>query len=131
VSTSPSPSLKLRRTTTALAYDDGKLGWGPIAAALVIDAADLISAGPHGLVIGGVLTTIFALANGARPRRALLLGLLGAIYCALPLTEPIPLATMLTLVHGFVLRTRAQHKPQRDQPPSAALTPTGGHHVQS
>lgn len=102
-----SRSINLRRSTAALARDNGKLGWAPIIAALAIDLADLISAGPHGLVIGGVLTSLFALACGARPRRAMLLGLLGAIYCALPLTEPIPLATMLTLVHGFVLRLRS------------------------
>lgn len=105
-----SRSISLRRSTAALARDDGKLGWAPILAALAIDLADLISAGPHGLVIGGVLTSLFALACGARPRRALLLGLLGAVYCALPLTEPVPLATMLTLVHAFVLRVRSSRE---------------------
>jgi hypothetical protein len=125
VSTAPgpahSPSFSLRRSTVALARDDGKLGWAPIVAALAIDLADLISAGPHGLIIGGVLTTAFALACGVRARRALLLGVLGAIYCALPLTEPVPLATMLTLVHGFLLRMRS----------TQTKTPSGGHHVQS
>jgi hypothetical protein len=111
VSNAPGPAvsrpISLRRSTAALARDDGKLGWAPIIAALAIDLADLISAGPHGLVIGGVLTTLFALACGARAGRAVLLGMLGAVYCALPLTEPIPLATMLTLVHGFMLRRRS------------------------
>jgi hypothetical protein len=93
------------------------MGWAPIVAALAIDLADLVSAGPHGLIIGGVLTTIVALASGVRLRRALGLGALGAVYLALPLTEPVPLATMLTLVHGFLLRTRATH---RDQPSSPA-----------
>lgn len=123
MSNAPSPaaspsSFSLRRSSVALARDDGRLGWAPIIAALAIDLADLISAGPHGLVIGGVLTTSFALACGVRARRAIVLGLLGAIYCALPLTEPIPLATMLTLVHGFVLRSRASKAAA--QPPSAA-----------
>lgn len=125
VSNAPGPavsrSFSLRRSTAALAQSDGRLGWAPIIAALAIDLADLISAGPHGLVIGGVLTTAFALACGARARRAIVLGLLGAVYCALPLTEAVPLATMLTLVHAFVLRTRAARKSdESDQPPSAA-----------
>jgi len=119
VSTTPgpaAPSLSLRRSTAALARDDGKLGWAPIVAALAIDLADLVSAGPHGLVIGGVLTTIVALANGVRLRRALGLGVLGAVYLALPLTEPIPLATMLTLIHGFLLRMRSNNSTQPSSP---------------
>lgn len=103
----PLPSPSLRRTTATLARDDGRLGWAPVIAALAIDLADLVGAGPHGLVIGGVLTTIFALASGARLRRSLGFGVLGAIYLALPLTEPVPLATMLTLIHGFSLRMRS------------------------
>jgi hypothetical protein len=114
VSTAPGPvasALPLRRSAAALARDDGRLGWTPIVGALAIDLADVFSAGPHGLVIGGVLTMIVALASGARFSRALLLGVLGAVYCALPFTEPIPLATMLTLLHGFMLRMRSAKPP--------------------
>lgn len=93
----------------------------PIVAALAIDLADFATAGPIGLIaglaVGGVLTTIVALASGVRPGRALLLGMLGGIYCALPMTEAIPLATMLTLVHGFLLRTRAAGS-ETAQPPA-------------
>lgn len=106
----PAPTFSLRRSAVALARDDGKLGWTPIVGALAIDLADVFSAGPHGLVIGGVLTTIVALVSGVRLWRALGLGVLGAIYCALPFTEPIPLATMLTLLHGFLLRMRANRQ---------------------
>ena len=111
------PSVQLHRTAALLgraasgtgsAQADGRLGWAPIAAALAIDLADFATAGPIGLVlglfVGGMLTTTVAFASGAKPRRALGLGLLGAIYCALPMTEAIPMATMLTLVHGFLLR---------------------------
>ncbi|MFO7563481.1 MAG: hypothetical protein R6X02_12620 [Enhygromyxa sp.] len=110
------PSLSLRRSSAALARDDGRLGWAPLLAALAIDLADLVGAGPHGLVIGAVLTTIVALASGVRLRRSLGLGVLGAIYLALPLTEPLPLATMLTLLHGSLLRMRSRKlEPEPDQ----------------
>ena len=99
---------------------DGTLGWAPIAAALAIDLADFATAGPLGLLtglfVGASLTTVVALLSGARPRRAFGLGLLGAIYCALPLTEPIPLATMLTALHGFLLRRK--HAAQSADPAS-------------
>jgi hypothetical protein len=125
VASAPSPpassvgrSVQLHRTAASLAQADGRLGWAPIAAALAIDLADFATAGPIGLVlglfVGGLLTTTVAFASGAKPRRALGLGLFGAVYCALPMTEAIPLATMLTLVHGFLLRT-----PQRDTSPHA------------
>jgi hypothetical protein len=108
--TSAGRKLGFRRSAAAMAMDDGRHGWAPILAALTIDLADFATAGPLGLLaglfVGGALTTIVALVSGARLGRALGLGLLGAIYCALPLTEPIPLATMLTLLHGVLLRRR-------------------------
>ena len=81
-----------------------------------IDLADLATAGPIGLLaglfVGGVLTTIVAKAAGAESRRALGLGVLGAIYCALPFTEAVPLATILTLVHGLLQRSAAAPEPE-------------------
>ncbi|KIG16406.1 hypothetical protein DB30_04450 [Enhygromyxa salina] len=94
----------------ALTVADGKLGWAPIFAALAIDLADFATAGPIGLVmglfVGGMLTTIVAGLSGARLSRAVGLGMLGAVYCALPLTEPVPLATMLTALHVFLSRRK-------------------------
>ncbi len=117
-----SPALKFQRSAAALAREDGRYGWMPIVAALAIDLADFATAGPIGLVaglfVGGVLTTIVARASGATRHRALLLGLLGGIYCALPLTEAIPLATMLTLVHAFLLRSRDAKTPESEPEPS-------------
>jgi hypothetical protein len=110
--TAPASSpLHLQRSAAALARDDGRLGWAPIVAALAIDLADFATAGPLGLVaglfVGGVLTTIVARASGAKRSHVLILALLGALYCAVPVTELLPLATMLTLVHGFLVRARA------------------------
>lgn len=97
--------------------------WGPIFAALAIDLADLATAGPIGLalgvLIGGVLTTTVAAANGATTRRAVGLGLAGAIYCALPLTEAVPLATILTAMHAMLARQ------QRALPSASQTSPSG------
>jgi len=121
--------FSLRRSASALAQSDGRLGWAPIVAALTIDLADIATAGPLGLIagvfVGGVLTLIVAMASGAKLARAALLGLFGAAYCALPLTEALPLATMLTLLYGFMLRK--QHTAAKpalvpvDQPERSAI----------
>ncbi|PRP89961.1 hypothetical protein ENSA5_69020 [Enhygromyxa salina] len=119
--------IRAQRSAAALANDDGRHGWAPILAAVTIDLADFATAGPLGLVaglaVGGALTTFVALISGVRPARALLLGLFGALYCALPLTEPIPMATMLTLLHGFLLR-RGSPEPEL-VPAPARVVQTG------
>ncbi len=97
----------MRRTTTALATSE-RFAWAPLIAALAVDLADFATAGPIGLVaglfVGGLLTGAVSLNAGARPHRALLLALLGGLYCALPLTEAVPLATLLTLLHTLLSR---------------------------
>lgn len=99
--------LNLRRTTTALATSE-RFAWAPLVAALAIDLADFATAGPLGLVaglfVGGLLTLTVSLAAGARPRRAMLLAILGGIYCTVPMTEAVPLATLLTLLHTLIMR---------------------------
>ena len=105
------------------------MGWAPIVAALAIDLADFAMVGPIGVVfglfVGGLLTTIVALASGSGLWRALGLGLLGGIYCAIPVTDAIPLATMLTLIHGFLLRKRATPEQERAAEP-ATITQLAG-----
>lgn len=102
--------MGLRRSAAALATADHRLGWAPIAAAVAIDLADIATAGPIGLVaglfVGGMLTTSVSMLSGVRFRRALGLGVLGAIYCTLPFTESIPMATMLTALYGYLLRRK-------------------------
>ena len=105
----PTPArTSFARSATALAQADRSSGWAPIVAAMAIDLADLAMIGPTGLVfglfVGGLLTTVVARASGAAWRRALGLGFLGAIYCAMPITDAIPVATMLTLMHVAVTR---------------------------
>lgn len=116
--------LGLRRTTTALATSEGA-SWAPLVAALAVDLADFATAGPLGLVaglfVGFVLTGAVSLSAGARRRQALLFATLGALYCAFPLTEALPLATLLTLVHGFVGR-RAQALREAEQDPGPSAT---------
>lgn len=97
----------LRRTTGAL-VSAGTFRWAPLLAALAVDLADFATAGPLGLVaglfVGALLTAVVSLSAGARPRRALALALLGGLYCALPLTEAVPFATLLTLLHTSLAR---------------------------
>lgn len=100
-------STTLPRTSSAL-VDTRAPGWAPVLAAMAIDLADFAMMGPTGLVaglfVGFALTLVLSLATGARPKRALLLGLLGGVYCMLPVTDLVPLATLLTLLHGALLR---------------------------
>ncbi len=129
------PGFRLQRTKAALdsaAADtsDAAVRWGPLVAAVAIDVADFATAGPIGLAtgvfVGGLLTAVVALANGAPTRRALALAALGGIYCALPLTEALPLATLLMLLHGLVGRSAKAALPE-PQPAyaTARVTQTG------
>ena len=116
-----SPSLgglRLRRTGASLERGEGRLGWAPILAALALDLADLATAGPIGLTaglfVGAVATALIAWACGAPRARIALFAALGALYCALPLTEVLPLATLLTAAYAG-MRRRA---PAQDSEPS-------------
>lgn len=108
-----SPSLP--RTSAALVQNTRTPGWAPVLAAVAIDLADFAMAGPLGLVaglfVGFALTSVLALATGAKLPRAMLLGLLGGIYCMLPITDLVPLATMLTTLHLALLRRRDGAEP--------------------
>jgi hypothetical protein len=125
----------MRRSAAAIstAAVDPRLGWAPIFAAIAIDLADLAMTGPiglvAGLVVGGVLTMVVALLCGVRPRRAIGLGVLGGIYCALPVTDLVPLATMLTALYGLLLRRKAA-APVLAEPTADAHEPAAGRVVQ-
>jgi hypothetical protein len=128
--------LGLRRSAAAIstAAADPRLGWAPIFAALAIDLADFAMTGPIGLAaglfVGGVLTMVVALLCGVRPRRAIGLGVLGGIYCALPVTDLVPLATMLTALYGLLLRRKAA-TPVVAEPAVDGLEPAAGRVVQA
>ncbi len=104
----------LPRTSAAL-VDARVPGWAPVLAAMAIDLADFAMVGPLGLLaglfVGFALTFVLTLATGASLSRGLLLGLLGGVYCMLPVTDVVPLATLLTLLHGALLR-RPEAEPE-------------------
>jgi hypothetical protein len=116
-------AANLQRTTAVLGTRESAGGWAPILTALAIDLADLAMIGPTGLVagfwVGFVLTSMLTLATGVPLRRALVLSLLAGIYCLLPFTDLVPLATMLTLLRMALLRRSPE--PSGPQPASNEL----------
>ena len=74
--------------------------WGPVLAAMLLDLADLFSFGPQGVLIGLVagsgLGWRIAAASGFSSKGRLVCAGLAALYCILPFTELLPLATMAT-----------------------------------
>ncbi len=71
-------------------------------AALLIDAVDLATWGAIGIRTGWIVGAISALAIGTAAgwpwRKRLLIALLAALYCTVPGTSFIPLATILLLL---------------------------------
>lgn len=109
--TKPTPTKSrpdLQRTLAVLGTRESGSSWTPILAALAIDLADLAMIGPTGIVagffVGFALTCMLTLATGVSRRRVLVLSLLAGIYCMLPFTDLVPLATMLTLLRMALLR---------------------------
>jgi hypothetical protein len=99
---------QLQRTATALGTREMGSGWAPILTALAIDLADFAMIGPTGIVagfgVGFALTFMLTLATNVPLRRAAVLSVLAGVYCMLPITDVVPLATMLTLLRMALLR---------------------------
>jgi hypothetical protein len=116
--TKPRPDLQ--RTLAVLGTRGSGSGWTPIMTALAIDLADLAMIGPIGVVagffVGFVLTSMLTLATGVPLRRSLVLSLLAGIYCMLPVTDLVPLATMLTLLRMALLRRSAEPQQESNEP---------------
>ena len=77
---------------------------GPLAGGLILDFVDLATFGPLGIVglfIGGLIgwwvSSIYNFSKKAR----LLWAMLAAIYCLFPLTELIPVATIISAFARF------------------------------
>ena len=100
--------VKDRRATNMpaarAALADGAL-IGPILAALIVDAGDLLTFGPIGIYAGflvgaGLTFWLTSLGKMAIPFR-LLCACVAGIYCTLPMTELVPIATIVSVAHRF------------------------------
>jgi len=80
--------------------------WGPVLAAILLDFADLLSFGPQGLLIGLVAGSALgwriAAASGFSVKGRLICAGLAALYCMVPFTELLPMATIVTTVSRVI-----------------------------
>lgn len=81
--------------------------FGPLFAGILLDMVDLATFGPLGFYAGmfvGSAAAYYLCRVAKLPRRWRMIGaLLGGVYCTLPLTEFLPLGTLL----GAFIRYRA------------------------
>lgn len=81
--------------------EDLRLGQaiGPVISGLIIDVLDLATLGGVwavlGLLLGVPAGWYFARNLGLDRKRSLYVGLACGVYCAIPFTSPIPLATLI------------------------------------
>ena len=73
--------------------------FGPVVAGLILDFVDLATFGPIGLYLGIPIGAFagywMGRALGLPRKPSALCALAGAVYCTLPGTEPLPLATLV------------------------------------
>ena len=73
--------------------------FGPVVAGLIIDLVDLATFGPFGLYLGLPIGAYagywMGRALGLAPKPSLLCALAAGIYCTLPGTEMLPIATVV------------------------------------
>ena len=78
---------------------------GPIAGGLLLDFADLTTFGMFGVFTGPFIGFIVTLWICSFYRFSVwtkvMLSLLGGLYCMAPMTEPFPLATLMTAICRF------------------------------
>ncbi len=95
--------------------------FGPIVAGLIIDVVDFATFGPMGLLfglpVGGLAGYWMGHCLGLSRKGAFLCGLAAGIYCTIPFTEFLPLAT---LVGAYV---RFQESGRPSAPAAAPHTP--------
>ena len=78
---------------------------GPLAGGLLLDFADLATFGPTGFFAGPFIGVAIAFWICSIYRFSfwtkVMLSLLAGLYCAVPMTEPLPLATLITAACRF------------------------------
>jgi hypothetical protein len=78
---------------------------GPLAGGMIIDFVDFASFGPIGLVLGPVLGGLagwwVSSIYGFGPRGRTVVAIVAAVYCSIPFTEVLPLATLVAAVARF------------------------------
>lgn len=77
----------------------------PVFLGMLIDLLDFATFGPIGIrigfIVGGLLTALVCMLQGVRMRYTLLMALAAGLYCAFPMTERLPLATLIALFMKF------------------------------
>jgi hypothetical protein len=90
--------------------------FGPLAGAMLLDMVDLATLGPIGLVLGPALGGIVGWwVSGIyefSTRGRLTFAILAAVYCTIPFTEPLPLATAIAAVARFREKPGDGSKPE-------------------
>lgn len=98
---SPRAARVAARARHELAQAD-RHGLLPIAGGLAIDVVDFATMGPIGVfagaIVGGFVTWTVASRHGLSSRMVAMMTFLGALYCTIPFTELLPLATLLAIV---------------------------------
>ncbi|MEQ9404550.1 MAG: hypothetical protein RIM99_13235 [Cyclobacteriaceae bacterium] len=81
--------------------------FGPLAGAMILDLVDLASIGPLGIggffigiAIGWWILSIYDISRNTR----IMLALLAGIYCLVPFTEFIPVATLISAIARYKQR---------------------------
>jgi hypothetical protein len=97
----------------------------PMLAALAIDLLDLATFGPIGLYIGMILGAAvgywLAPLLGFPPHRRWLSALATGVYCTLPLTGRIPLATLASVMSRAMTRGNQHVDVAREPDPEGAI----------
>lgn len=95
-------------------FERMKRSMGPLAGGILLDLLDLATLGPFGLafgwLIGGVVAWWIGSIYGFSTGKKFLLASLAAVYCMVPMTELVPLATIVSAACRFF------EKPGRQEP---------------
>lgn len=100
---------------------------GPLAAGIILDLLDLATFGPVGLVIGAIVGGWAGWMIGAfeglarKERQVLAVG--AAIYMMIPMTEPVPVATIFTVIVRFFASGSRKRSAAPESGPQPRISP--------